>query len=427
MAFSSLRKEDDKCKQLSIDDLEEDVSTLLLNLEIGESLVKENNDAFSPPVSASSAPPVQLSGKTKNNDDSISIQSKVEDKLKHDNDKDDPSKATPEHFENKKEIEWFQDELSLSKNLVSQSNQWFKEITFSQRDNPDKPRVLNEDDGTFITDFDHDDDILSKGGAGEPEFYFENIILDDKIHKERRELLSCQFFNLPERELNLEFNDLPDEVILKIFSYFTKRELCSYIAPVCLAWFHLAKDPLFWTAIYRTDFEAVDNWLLIEVILSWCKQLTYLELDHRSEITKEGFEIIFKSCPKIKHLSLKLCRQVDDHILKLISKYEKEIQSIDLEGCVKLTDSSFAHFIELPIKSFSIAYCNYITDEGTIFIVRNFKHLKKINLDGIQWITDDFVKELVVQQSETIEEIFLDGENITDESMALLSRCSNLR
>lgn len=421
MAFLSSRKEDDERQKVSNDDLEKEVSTLLLNLELdGDSLTKRDSTA------------VCLSGASNNDNDSFDIQSTVEEDphqicIQNGNDGKESSKENPKQLENKKNtMKCFHNELSLSKNLVSQSNQWFKEIKFSQRNFPDKCRDLNEDDGTIVTDLDHDvvDNLSNRGDA---EIYFENIILDKKVHEESTELPACQLINLPENDLNLEFNDLPDEVILKIFSYFTKRELCSYIAPVCLAWFHLAKDPLFWTTIYRTDFEAVDDWLLIEMILSWCKQLTYLELDHRSEITKEGFEIIFKCCPKIKHLSLKLCRQVDDQILKLISKYEKEIQSIDLEGCIKLSDSSFAHFIELPIKYFGISYCNYITDEGTIFIVRNFKHLKKLNLDGIQWITDDFAKELVAEQSETIEEVLLDGENITDDSMALLSRCPNLR
>lgn len=418
MAFSSSRKEEDnKYKKLSTDDLEEGL--LLLNLELGNSLADED-------IKTS----VHVLGIINEELNSI-IPPKVEEEpqqpdIESDNE-DDPQITALKQLENKNDIKCFQNELSLSKNLVSQSNQWFKEIKFSPRDYQHKCRLLNEDDGTTITDIDHNDDNLRN--KGEAEINFDNIILDAKIHKKsKKELLSSsQFINLPKEELDLEFNNLPDEIILKIFSYFTKRELCSKIAPVCLAWFHLAKDPLFWTAIYRTDFEVVNSWLLIKVILSWCKQLTYLELDHRSDITEEGFEIIFKCCPKIKHLSLKLCRQVDDQILRLISKYEKEIQSIDLEGCVKLSDCSFAHFIELPIKYFGISYCNCITDEGTIFIVKNFKHLKKLNLDGIQWLTDDFVKELVAEQSETIEEIFLDGENITDCSMTLLSKCSNLR
>ena len=152
-----------------------------------------------------------------------------------------------------------------------------------------------------------------------------------------------------------------------------------------------------------------------------------MELDNRSDITEEGFEIIFKSCPQLKHLSLRLCRQVDDKILKLISKHEKNLRSIDLEGCVNITDNSLIYFVGLPLESVFISYCNRISDDGGVFLVNNFVNLKEINFDGIQWITEDFVEHLVNLQSQILETVILDGENMTDRSIDLLSKCNNLK
>jgi len=53
--------------------------------------------------------------------------------------------------------------------------------------------------------------------------------------------------------------------------------------------------------------------------------------------------------------------------------------------------------------------------------------LVKINLDGIQWITEDLVEKLVSCQQNTLKNIFLDGENISDNSIELLSTCKNIR
>ena len=324
----------------------------------------------------------------------------------------------------------FEKEFSMSEDLVQESEKWFQEVKkVSTRTFPHCEIETLENDGILMTD------MLEGEGVEEssttPLCHFDKLSSDEaEVNKTECECLhESMDSNEPatEKSNEIHFNDLPDEVKLKIFSFFTKRELCSCVAPVCLSWFHLAKDPLFWTCIYKTDFEAVDSWLLIEVILAWCKQLQHLELDDRLNITEEGFEIIFKSCQKIKHLSLRFCKQVDDKILRIITRYEKQLNYIDLEGCVEIHDNSFMNLIGLPLESISISYCNHVSDEGALFLARNFSNLREFNLDGIQWITDDVVNELVTKHKRTLEKVMLDGENITDRSLVLLSECSDLR
>jgi hypothetical protein len=49
-------------------------------------------------------------------------------------------------------------------------------------------------------------------------------------------------------------NDLPEEIILKIFSHFGPQVLCLIIAKVCKKWNVLAKDMTLWKALsYRCD------------------------------------------------------------------------------------------------------------------------------------------------------------------------------
>jgi hypothetical protein len=52
----------------------------------------------------------------------------------------------------------------------------------------------------------------------------------------------------------MSHNDLPDEILLKIFSYFGPEELCLIIAEVCKSWNALAKDVIMWkTLSYKCD------------------------------------------------------------------------------------------------------------------------------------------------------------------------------
>jgi len=49
-------------------------------------------------------------------------------------------------------------------------------------------------------------------------------------------------------------NDLPDEILLKILSYFGPEDLCFIIAKVCEKWNILAKDKTLWKSIsYSCD------------------------------------------------------------------------------------------------------------------------------------------------------------------------------
>jgi hypothetical protein len=49
-------------------------------------------------------------------------------------------------------------------------------------------------------------------------------------------------------------NDLPDEILLKIFSYFGPEDLCLIIAKVCKRWNILVKDVVLWKPLsYSCD------------------------------------------------------------------------------------------------------------------------------------------------------------------------------
>jgi hypothetical protein len=49
-------------------------------------------------------------------------------------------------------------------------------------------------------------------------------------------------------------NDFPDEILLKILSYFGPEDLCLIIAKVCERWNALARDVTLWKSLsYKCD------------------------------------------------------------------------------------------------------------------------------------------------------------------------------
>lgn len=329
---------------------------------------------------------------------------------------------------------YFKHEINVSNELLEESKQWLNGIQSVDKHRKENifvpPVAVNDIDVkeehlfTRVSSKCFEDTETCENDLSPSSLLNDGLELEE-IDGSDTEEVTCGSKNLITSKLY--FNSLPDEIKLQVFSFFTKRELCRFVAPVCLSWFHLAKDPVFWTTIHKADFADVKSDLLIEVILSWCKDLVHLELEERPDITTEAFDKVFRNCGKIQYISLKMCKQVQDEILKCISRHCKHLRGINLEGCSYLTDKSFSVFIGLQLESVSVAHCNQISDEGGIFLVRNFQCLRKINFDGIQWITDDFVTELVLRHCTTLKEVLLDGENITDLSIKNLAMCQNLR
>jgi hypothetical protein len=62
-------------------------------------------------------------------------------------------------------------------------------------------------------------------------------------HRRRKDI--CSEPSVTASELTSP-NDLPDEILLKILSYFRPEDLCLIIAKVCEKWNVLAKDMLLW-------------------------------------------------------------------------------------------------------------------------------------------------------------------------------------
>ena len=220
--------------------------------------------------------------------------------------------------------------------------------------------------------------------------------------------------------------DLPDEIMLKVFSYFSHFELCRYVAPVCETWLAYARDSTLWEEITEAEFQNVSSDLLVKVITSWCSLLKVLDLKGRTDIGGSDLKAIFSSCPLIETLSFAFCDQINDEMMKLLSDNCPNLKYVNFEGC-KISDSSLIYLFGKPIHSLNVSHCNMISDEGLIFIAKNFKHLCSLDLDGVQWISQVSVEVLVDLHADNLIEVTLDGADLTDDSIRMLSKCCNIR
>jgi hypothetical protein len=63
----------------------------------------------------------------------------------------------------------------------------------------------------------------------------------------------------------MTINDLPDDVLLKILSYFGPEELCFKVAEVCKRWNVLSRDVTLWNKISYCCYYTCDTGRILKV------------------------------------------------------------------------------------------------------------------------------------------------------------------
>uniref|UniRef100_A0A336L558 CSON003448 protein n=1 Tax=Culicoides sonorensis TaxID=179676 RepID=A0A336L558_CULSO len=114
-----------------------------------------------------------------------------------------------------------------------------------------------------------------------------------------------------------------------------------------------------------------------------CTNLRHLVLPplNSTDCTKET---LCDLIPELRHLESLHVRDsliVDDHVISLIAKYCKNLDLLDLEKCMSITDDAILHLREMKLTKLSLAHTN-ITDKGIAHIENSEleNHLEDFNV-----------------------------------------------
>lgn len=222
------------------------------------------------------------------------------------------------------------------------------------------------------------------------------------------------------------FNDLPDELIVEILSFISLKELCLTIPLVCKKWKDFATSPFLWQHLDFNEIKYLTTEALYNIICMKCPLLKRLSLRCRSELSAYEMLNIAKACPLLQQLSLAFCGQINKKIVTMFAEYCPDLQDINLEGC-DITDDCMSDLSVLPLIRISVSHCVQLSDDGLKTLATSCSYIQSINFDGIQWITDDAVHVMVEHCHRHLEKLWLDGANLTDNSIRAIASCINLK
>eukprot|EP01027_Heterolobosea_sp_BB2_P012494 GEZU01018100.1.p1 GENE.GEZU01018100.1~~GEZU01018100.1.p1 ORF type:complete len:369 (-),score=43.82 GEZU01018100.1:58-1122(-) len=159
----------------------------------------------------------------------------------------------------------------------------------------------------------------------------------------------------------------------------------------------------------------IEDWTLLPTSLTNLTTLNldsmdndYASLDDEDALSVglDGIKHICSSFPKLKSLSIRGWKPINDACLEVIAKDLPLLERLDLSECTQITDAGIAHLVALPIPN----SCSTTSSR-----------LQHLFLGSLRLLTDDCVPHLCGMKR--ICTLRLSHTYITEEGLVELARC----
>ncbi|KAG7157365.1 F-box/LRR-repeat protein 20-like isoform X1 [Homarus americanus] len=218
---------------------------------------------------------------------------------------------------------------------------------------------------------------------------------------------------------------LPCEILLYIFSFLNKYDLCINVSLVCTAWRDLAKDPTLWTHLVFSYQHRVDG-DQVRRLLKGSPHLLSLEMQSR----EDGGDLLLQaaaSCTKLRELTVKFCDGLTDTVFKSLVENCSDLRYLNVEGSRVCNSECYFLMAEFrQLRYLNLSHCQFLDNLGLIAIAKQCKYLEYLDIDGITNIYDSSVMCLTRELSHRLKCLFLDGEHLTDALYKTLQKCTLL-
>ena len=239
--------------------------------------------------------------------------------------------------------------------------------------------------------------------------------------------------------------DLPDTVILKVFSYLDEIQLCK-VACVCANWRRIAYDSSLWTRVdLRRYHSRLDNLRLMKLVRTRLAPLvTSLNLGSYT-LPPHVFQALSKHCPKLTVLGLEGVTFVDNfaaysnsfpqglkkldirHARGHASAFRKIAQSMKGIECLGLSDELFDSLereLELEplfrkfenIRVMEFSYCCLMTDDIMALIASYCTKLTSLCLRRCSNVRGRSLPHLL-SSCTGLASLVMDGTGLTNSSV----------
>ncbi|KAH0616477.1 hypothetical protein JD844_027599 [Phrynosoma platyrhinos] len=156
--------------------------------------------------------------------------------------------------------------------------------------------------------------------------------------------------------------------------------------------------------------------------LAECK-LVKMKIEGSNRVTDQGFRVVSKFWPQMKHICVADCQKITDVALKLIAPLD-HIIILNLSHCIRISDAGIKSFVDgssgSRIRELILSNCSYVTDSAVLKIAQRCPNLIYLNLCHCRAVTDAGIETLILISS--LAYINISGIDITDQALDTLGK-----
>jgi len=236
---------------------------------------------------------------------------------------------------------------------------------------------------------------------------------------------------------------LPQEIWIKILREFTQFELCT-IGLTCKGFLNLTRDPCLWSELSLLGDAIAETQTVIQLIAR-CSLLAKMSITSRDDIS-DIILALSTSSHKLKELYVKYCQPLTYNDLTDLAIGCGMLETINLEGSGCLNGDGDTHEMEGSNKcncahnlSFSDLFgqfknltelnlflCKNLHSKGLEKIAEVCENLEKLNIDEINYLSDDSINTLIYLRGDRLRMLWIDGESLSDESFCNFEKMEKL-
>ncbi|ESP00071.1 hypothetical protein LOTGIDRAFT_231000 [Lottia gigantea] len=252
-------------------------------------------------------------------------------------------------------------------------------------------------------------------------------ILTEKENYSKFENIPPDHLLLSSKMAESSFSYLPDEMTIKIFTYVSQKCLLSSVSRVCRNWSYLAFDSTLWTSVNIENLEIVSSVDLCQLLKQIPGTQRLLTLSNIKDLTSGTLKIVTDMVPNLKKIDLGFCT-FDIIGLNTIVKNLEKLESLNLEGCTCSFGDRFVVMLgeAKQLKHLNLSHC-VLSDQQLIYLSRQLNEIHSLDVNGILYISDLSMKVLLTKHCNFLQVLKLDGEELSDDTMYLVSTCIYLQ
>nr|CAH8848628.1 unnamed protein product [Trichobilharzia regenti] len=247
-------------------------------------------------------------------------------------------------------------------------------------------------------------------------------ILETEVHP-LQQLCSRIKFSLPPSNEYVTASDtyihkLPFDILIEIFKYLPASDLLRNIPAVCQLWYNASHVPTLRTSLSLRS--QIPSELILRAILSrpMLRVLRCLALQHAEYVLADAI----KFCRMLTCLDIGFTALSERETVILAQNLPPTLLHLNVEG-LRTIEINFISTLVLKcpkLEALNLSHCVSVCDSCIKIISEQLHNLCRLNLDGVQWITNTGI--LYLTDSEAIHtgkltDIWLDGFELSNSGL----------